>query len=105
MKALKIKITKFIDSSQPGFIECRFTDAWNKEHIIHEKVPVITDENLDEYSNYPTEGIVSCEILREYRDENGKSLITISTENPWDISTIEDANTFDILQYQLTDIA
>ena len=60
MKALKIKIRKFIDDHQPGFVECTFIDAWNKEHIIHEKVPVVSTENLNEDSIYPSEGAIAC---------------------------------------------
>ncbi|MHA3788499.1 hypothetical protein ACX0HA_09840 [Flavobacterium hauense] len=103
MKALKIKITKFIDAHQPGFVECTFIDAWNKKHIIHEKVPVVTTENLDTNSIYPVEGIVNCEIIKEYTDSNNRIIVTISTEKPWDISTIEDMNVFDILENQLTE--
>jgi len=104
MKALKIKITKFIDAHQPGFVECRFVDARNQEHIIHEKAPVVTTENLNENSIYPTDGFIAYEILREYSDENSRSLITISTERPWDISTVENISVFDVFENKLTEI-
>ena len=104
MNALKIKITKFIDAHQPGFVECKFIDAWGKEHTIEEKVPVVTKEDLDANSKYPAKGIVACEIIKAYTDKNSRLLRTVSIEKPWDISTTENLYEFDVLKDQIIEI-
>ncbi|MEO6723233.1 MAG: hypothetical protein ABIN67_22900 [Ferruginibacter sp.] len=63
MIAIKIKILKFISDDQPGFVECSFFDALNKEHIVQDKVPIVTEKYLDANSKYPQDGIIACEIV------------------------------------------
>lgn len=65
MKAIKIQIVKLISNDQPCFVECRFYDAMNKEHIIQDKVPIITDKLLNANSEYPQEEIIACVIINE----------------------------------------
>jgi hypothetical protein len=101
MKALKITITKFISNYQPGIVECKFHDAWNKEFIIHEKVPVVTLNDLYEDSKYPQDGIVACEIIREWNDKDGRVIIKITTEKPWGVETIDRLTEFEVLEEQL----
>ncbi len=97
----KVTITRFVSSDQPGFIEVRFKDAWNKEHIVIDKVPVLSLEDLDENSDYPIEGVVACEIVRRWEDSNGRIILTVDTEKPWGIYTLEDLTEFDLLEEQL----
>lgn len=103
MIGIKIKITKFISDDQPGWIECTFKDAWGVEHVIEEKVPVITTINLNEKSEYPQDGYIACEILKEWKDNNGRGIVTVSTEKPWGISSINDLIEFDLQENQLAE--
>lgn len=104
MKAIKIKITSFISDHQPGFVEGRFNDAWNKEHIVQDKVPVIAIEDLDANSEYPQDGVIGCEIIKHWTDKDKRIIFTVTTERPWDIDTIEGLHEFDVLESQLTDL-
>lgn len=101
MRSIRISITKFISNDQPGFVECVFMDAWNKEHIFHEKVPIVTDKDLDSYSNYPQEGVANCEIIREWDDKLGRKVITVTTCKPWGIESLERIEQFDLLGHQI----
>lgn len=101
MLAIKVNITSFISDDNPGFVECRFSDAWGKEHIVHEKVPVVTTEELDADSRYPANGVVGCEIVKEWTDTDGRTIFTVTTEKPWDIETVEGVAVFDILSDQI----
>jgi len=103
MSAIKIKITKYISDDQPGFVECTFDDAWNKVHIVEDKVPIVTEKYLDANSDYPQDGVVACEILKESKDAEGRTIFTVDT-SPWGINTIEGLTKFDILKEQLTDL-
>lgn len=104
MKAIKVQIVKFIDDHQPGFVECRFFDAMSNEHIVEEKVPVVTSVNLNEYSLYPLGGVIACEILSTKQNQDGKLIATVTTSKPWGVETIEGITQFDIFEEQLTEI-
>jgi hypothetical protein len=104
IKAIKVQITRFIRDDNPGFVECKFYDAWNKEHSVHDKVPVVSLEDLDINSIYPREGIVGCEIIREWKDDEGRIILTVSSDKPWAIDTIEGLTEFDLLAHQVIEV-
>ncbi|NVO12076.1 MAG: hypothetical protein HXX16_19110 [Bacteroidales bacterium] len=104
MKAIKIKIVSFISNDQPGWVECKFIDAWNREHTIHDKVPIVTDQYLDEKSDYPRDGVVACELIKKWIDQNGRKIFTVTTDRPWSIDTLEGLSEFDLLELQLTEL-
>jgi hypothetical protein len=101
MPSIKVRIDKFISNDQPGFVECSFTDAWGKQHIVHEKVPVVTIKNLNANSIYPQEGIIACQVIKEWEDKDGRLIITVDTASPWDIDTTEGLKQFDLLALQI----
>jgi hypothetical protein len=103
LKAIKISITSFIDDHQPGFVECKFHDAFGKEHVVQEKVPIVTDKDLDADSEYPQDGFIACEIVKEWNDAKGRKIFTIDTSKPWGVDTIEGLTEFEVLEEQLTD--
>jgi hypothetical protein len=104
MLAIKISITKFISDDQPGFVECKFNDAWNKEHIVQDKVPIVTEKNLNANSEYPQDGVIACELMKEWKDANGRNIFTVNTAKPWGVDTINGLTEFDLLQEQLTEL-
>ena len=101
MKAIKILITSFIDDHQPGFVECKFYDAFGNQHIVQDKVPIGTDKYLDANSEYPQDGIIACDIVSERTDSNGQKIFTINTSKPWGVDTIDGLTQFDVLEEQL----
>jgi hypothetical protein len=104
LKAIRIKITSFISDDQPGFVECKFNDAWNKGHTVQDKVPIVTEKYLDANSDYPQDGIIACEIIKQWVDADGRKIVTVSTEKPWAVDTIDGLKEFDILEEQLTEL-
>lgn len=42
MSAISVQITRFVDDSFPGFVECTFVDALGETHVFIEKVPVVS---------------------------------------------------------------
>ena len=104
MIALKIKIIKFISDDQPGFVECSFFDALNKEHIVQDKVPIVTEKYLDADSEYPQDGIIACEIVKDWKDTNGRKIFRVNTSKPWGVDTIDGLTEFDVLEEQLVEL-
>jgi hypothetical protein len=104
LRALKIKITNFISGDQPGFVECKFSDAWGKKHIVQDKVPIVTEKHLDADSYYPQDGFIACELLKERKDQDGRKIFTITTERPWAVDTIDGLMEFDVTEDQLIEL-
>jgi len=101
---LKIEIIEFADNGQPGFVNSIFTDALGQEHKIFDKIPVVTDEYLDENSQYPREGIVGCVIIDENPDKNNPDIVKINIDEPLRISTTNDETLFFVFKNQITDL-
>ena len=101
MDFLVVQIVRFVDSHQPGFVSCEFVDAAGGSHTIIDKVPVLSREDLDESSAYPKPGIVGCEVMARWRDDEGRDLVRISTEKPWNIESTEGVSQFVVRADQL----
>ena len=63
MLGIKVTIERFTLESQPGWVECRFADAAGTSHVFEEKVPVVSDEDLDAGSVYPRAGVIGCQVV------------------------------------------
>lgn len=104
MKAIRIKITSFISDDQPSFVECKFNDAWNKEHTVKDKVPIVTEKDLDANSEYPQDGVIACKIISKWKDKDERTIFSVTTEKPWAVDTIDGLTEFDILEEQLIEL-
>ncbi|MBX3241713.1 MAG: hypothetical protein KIT80_12065 [Chitinophagaceae bacterium] len=98
---LKVKIVEYVDDSQPGWVRCTFTDAYGIEWSVIDKVPIVTDEYLDEKSNYPKNGILSCVIIDESSTAN--DVTKIDTSKPIFIEAENGEHEFFVFKNQLTD--
>lgn len=101
MLAVKVTITRVVDSSQPGWIECLLTDIDGVSWSFIEKIPVITLDDLDNGSKYPLEGSVACSIVKTGFDSLGKEVITIDTGLPWHIESTAGTTQFVVYPDQL----
>jgi hypothetical protein len=79
MHFISVRIVRFVDGHFPGWVECELVDAGGRRHIIIDKVPVLSDKDLDADSEYPTAGSVPCEVLNRYQDEKGRELVCVTT--------------------------
>ena len=103
--AIKVEITSFVDSRQPGFVELAFTDAVGRSHRFVEKIPVVTTDNLDETSTYPQPATIDCVIVAQGVDDDGSRIITVDTSRPWDIASTSGESTFVVRPAQLEGVA
>jgi hypothetical protein len=101
---LAVQIVRFVDNYQPGIVECEFTDADGQPHRLIDKAPIFTTATLTANSTYPQPGTVRCNLLRDWQDESGRRLITISTAEPFSIQTGEGLTEFNVLPSQLSRI-
>lgn len=103
--AIKAQITRFVDSSQPGFGELAFTDAVGRSHRFVEKIPVVTTDRLDETSTYPQPATIDCVIVAEGIDDAGSRIVTVDTSRPWHITSTSGESTFVVRPEQLEGVA
>ena len=101
MTELVLQIVRFVNDSQPGWVECEFLDAKGTRHILRDKVPIFSIDHLDENSNYPQPGFVYCEILEQWKDEQGKELARITTARPFDVESLDEISEFVVHNSQL----
>jgi hypothetical protein len=97
MHFISAQIVRFVDSDFPGWVECEFVDVNGRRHTVKDKVPIFTAEMLDAESNYPVPGLVACEVLRRFQDDQGRELARVSTEEPYGIESAEGLSEFVVL--------
>jgi hypothetical protein len=70
---------------------------------LHEKVPIVTAEHLDRNSEYQKEGLVACEIIKEWKNKNEQTIYTVRPIL-WGVETTEGLMEFDLFAEQLTEL-
>jgi hypothetical protein len=63
MPSLRVQIVRYVETYQPGIVECQFVDADGQPHSIVGKLPYFTGADLWLDSEYPQPGEVECRIL------------------------------------------
>ena len=101
MLGIKVTIERFEDDSQPGWVECRFVDAAGRTHIFVEKVPVVSDENLDATSAYPRPGVLGCQPVGSRAGAEGQEIIIVETVQPWGIESKAGETRFEVVREQI----
>ena len=96
MIGIPASITRFISADQPGFVECEFNDAHGRCWKFVEKSPVVSAEYLDAQSDYPRMGIIACEITSRRQDATGREIVTIDTNRPWGIESVDGGTQFEV---------
>ncbi len=101
MNMLAVTILRWVEDSQPGWVECALADARGRTHLFREKSPVVSTEALNSTTAYPRSGGIAWEILSCRVDEHGRKILTVSTEKPWGCESTEGITVFEVLAEQL----
>jgi hypothetical protein len=101
MPAVAVRITRFVDDHQPGFVECQLVDAAGDSHFFVEKAPVVTTQVLLSNSSYPCPGAIDCQVLAQWQDANGVGLYRIDTSKPWGIESNDGITEFVVTGSQM----
>jgi hypothetical protein len=102
---VRAQITRWVDDSNPGFVECRFTDRYAHEWVFVEKLPVVTGADLWSGSEFPKPAFIACEIVSHGRDEVGRETYAVNTEKPWCIAASDGTTSFHVFADQLIELA
>jgi len=74
---IKVKIERFTDDANPGWVECSVVDAAGVVQLFDQKVPWVTAEDLDARSTYPRDGIIDCSIISTRRGADGREVLSV----------------------------
>ena len=96
--ALSLQILRIVDYDYyPGWVECEFFDATGRRHQIVDKIPIFTEKLLEPEDSYAQPGIVQCNIISQFRDEENRELAKIVIE----VESTEEITEFTVLSEQL----
>ena len=103
MLAVRVNISRYVDESFPGWVECTLVDAYGYDHVFVEKVPVVTKAHLDSASSYPQSGVIACVVLDLgiSQSDDGRRLVHIDTQTPCGVQSLAGRSRFDVFPEQL----
>jgi hypothetical protein len=103
MLGVAVHITRFVDASFPGFVECMLTDAVGTIWTFVEKVPMVTNADLDSDSSYPQPAIIACKVMGRRCGPDGSELVSVDTSYPWGIASTTGETRFEVRPEQVTE--
>ncbi len=104
MKAVQAEIVEWLEDGQPGVVRARFVDAHGRAWDFVEKLPMVTAADLDSSSCYPQPAVIGCQVVDSRRDAAGRELLTVDTELPWHLESVEEVTRFEVLAQQVIDL-
>jgi uncharacterized protein len=101
---IRISITRWVDDSQPGWVEGRLTDAHGRTFSFIEKAPVVSEEDLNARSEYPRQGHIAGSLIERRIDATGREILVIDTSRPWGIEATSGETHFEVCPEQVVGI-
>ena len=102
MPTLAVKVVRFVDEHQPGFVECVSVDARGEVHSFIEKVPIVSADELWSTSTYPQPGAIDCHVESRW-EADGKGMVQVNTELPWGVESTAGQTRFIVLAGQVSE--
>jgi len=100
---LQVRIVRYVDDAQPGWVAIEFADVGGQIHTVVDKVPIFTSEDICAESTYPRVGMLPCTVLKRWRDEDGGDLVRITIEHPLGDQSTEGQSEFVVMAGQLAE--
>jgi hypothetical protein len=105
MPFVKVEIVRFVDAAFPGWVEGVLRDAQGRSWVLVDKVPIFTAAPLQAGSDDPEPGEVPCEIVRTWRDAEGRTRCLIDTRRPSGVATANGETQFEVFREQIRGVA
>jgi hypothetical protein len=102
MVGVQVQIVRYADDSNPGWVECRLSDAHGREWLFVEKAPIVTDVGLTAASKYPQPGIIDCQVVGR-RQADRREVVAIDTERPWHVEATTGETRFEVCPEQVVE--
>lgn len=102
MIGVKVSITRYVsDEPQPGIVECEFYDAHGRRWNFMDKTAIFSAEYLNAHTNYPQPGVIACEVVSRWQDAEGREIVLVDTDRPWDVESVDASTRFEVLPSSL----
>jgi hypothetical protein len=101
MIGARVEIRRYVDDSDPGWVEFWLTDADGVAWSFVEKVPVVSAEDLDTNTCYPVAAVIACRVIERRVGADGKEVVVIDMEDPWGIESTTGQTRFVVRPEQL----
>jgi hypothetical protein len=101
MASVAVEITRFVNTSFPGWVEFVLHDARGAKWTFVDKVPVVSAGELSEASDFPRGATIECEVVAEPSASEVAGLVTIDTSKPWGIEAEDGTSKFVVRHSQL----
>ena len=101
---VKVEISRYVDASFPGWVECTLVDALGVKHMFVEKVPVVTKAHLDAGISYPQPGVIACVVVETSERDDGRQFVHVDTQSPWGVESTAGRSRFEVFPEQLREI-
>jgi hypothetical protein len=102
VQAVTVSIVRFVDETQPGWVECKLVDAQGRAHRFVEKIPVVSSEDLRAHTALPRPGIIACKIVGQRVDD--PDVVTVDTSDPWGTESTEGQTRFEVRRSDLVEV-
>lgn len=99
---LSVTIVKLVDDAFPGWVECTLVDAAGVRHVFVDKVPVVTDERVDDSTSLPRWGSIACTRVSSRTNADGHELVSVDTNEPHAVASTTGTVRFEVFAEQLT---
>ena len=101
------QIVRWVSDDVPGFVECRFTDRFDREWVVIEKEPILWNADLAPFlhadSPYPIKCLIAGEVVSR-ADIAGRATVIFDTTRPWGVETTDCVSRFEVFEDQLAPI-
>lgn len=102
---LRVTITRYTSEDQPGWVECRLLDAFGREWLFEDKLPIFSAEDgIGFHTSFPKEGMIRCEVLNRRRNNAGAEIVTVDTELPDHVAARTGETKFDVRPDQIASV-
>jgi len=100
MIEVRVTISKFIDESNPGWVECLLVDVEGRTWKYREKVPVVSAGDLWVDSEYPRPGTIACAVIGQRVDASGRQILKIKM-SAWTVEGYDGGTEVEVFGDQL----
>ena len=94
MSEVRVQIVEFIPGDYDDFLIVELTDAFGAVHRFQDKSPIFGyDGDIDQHTRLPVPGVFDCVVVERFQ-QDGRELVRINTEKPFDIQSLDDGYDF-----------
>lgn len=98
---ISIEITRYVVDDSPGWVDCRLVDIDGREHLFHEKIPVVTAASVWSDTEFPQPGVIAGVVVERRVRSDGREALVVDTKQPWDVQSLAGGTQFEVGPEQL----